>query len=273
MAANYWIGTDGVWSTNGNWSSGTAPAASGTAVLDGTYSDFPITSGFAQGAVDLALLFINENYTADVASAGDPLVINADLVVHLGGGGLNISNDGTGKTIDKMIINTAGNDASNTVKGGNITMLAVTRGNVELIDVDATMADLILSQDQDIFGANVKVLSTSTAITNIKMDGGRLTLAGAADVGKIIMSQGVLTNESSSLSSTELHQFNGSTNWNTAVTLSFAAIMAGRLDFTKTSHEKTITKFLLMPDATFEFIPSLTTATPLDLTGESGVSG
>jgi hypothetical protein len=80
MADLYWIGaTDGDWSEDTNWSTGTAPASTDNVVIDGR-STRAITSGLAQSGVTLASLRIDLSNVYDVGLAGTPLAIGATKV-------------------------------------------------------------------------------------------------------------------------------------------------------------------------------------------------
>ena len=82
MATCTWIGTDtgneGDWATAANWSGASVPANDDDVYL--TNSSQSVTEGFAQSAVTLASLTIDQSFTGAIGDSTSYLAINATLV-------------------------------------------------------------------------------------------------------------------------------------------------------------------------------------------------
>jgi hypothetical protein len=268
-----WSGSDGDWSVAGNWDPVGVPVNGDSVILNGT-NDVAITAGLSQSAVTLALLFIADDFTKDVASAASPLNIEYTKFVHRGKGAVYI--DSAAQGAEAIVAHTG--DRRNLSWRQRVRLpsrIVVSRGRVELqsdspavddlilahVDVQETDADVTIAPSSDVVFTRVRIgggtLDASNSpgsVTNITVCGGLAILNPdvAADPPTIHISQGGTV------------QWNNSTN-----SIAEANIYDGLLDLTQSYEEKTVTLANLWPHGEFRFFPDLTTQTTKEWDGKT----
>ena len=100
MGTVIWDGSaqDGNWDTVANWDTGAKPATNDDVIINAGTDD--ITSGMAQGSVDLSSLYVGPNFKGTIGSAGGPLVIavsgtGTPVLTYASGGGDSFITAGT----------------------------------------------------------------------------------------------------------------------------------------------------------------------------------
>jgi len=128
-----WISTDGNWAAAGSWSPSGVPITGDTVILAGS-STASVTSGFAQGAIDLLLLYVDDSYLGNIGTSGTPLVIGATTIKHFGRGTFYLQDDtGTPATGSKIYVESGNNsNAMILTVTGTVDMLTVSRGTVTI---------------------------------------------------------------------------------------------------------------------------------------------
>ena len=223
-AVDLWKSADGDWDADGSWESGAEPITGDVAILPNN-SIVAVTSGLAQGAVDLDALITQPKYNQDIGTSGGHLVISAGRVLHEGGGMLYYT-DGDGTT-DLFIVNSAGGAV---ISGSVVTKIIVFKGNVTL---DASLGAVSIL-DVSYVGAQasdavVIIEQSAGTVTSLFMNGGNVTCSAA--VTNLYIGAGTFTQKPNTELVTNIYQFGGTVNYKDATQATGVwKILGGMLD-------------------------------------------
>ncbi len=234
MADKYWIGTDGSYSTAGNWSPTNAPVAADVVFIAGTGT--VISSGLDQSGVSIDG-FIVENFSYAIGKR------NEFLQVALGSGD-RFEFDGTGQSyidvgssaVSPIIKRTARNTnvGGLFLKGSALATVDVLGPNATVNLIDATVTTVNIHSGCTVF---VDEDSTVTTLNNM---GGTVIIEGY--VATLNNRAGATTyNGSGSSAVTKIDVTGGSVVSNTTRTTTAADITGGTLDYAQSNASRTVT--------------------------------
>ncbi len=242
MAMVKWLGTSSTsWATGANWSTGTAPGASDTAVFSST-SD--VISGTPPTAA-IAGLRVTEGFTGSIGTSASPMGIAATTAVINCPGGQVYT---TGAITTLTVIACGGASPGLKMTNSAVTTLNVSGlvGSIEFVGTGgplsvnmfdspfATVTVPSTASTHRTFVMNSGTLTTSVGATHgVTVDGGELVMNGTGTVNTITQSGGLVKYNSSGTVTTV--RVNGGTmsfaeNPSTALTISNAYVANGTLD-------------------------------------------
>lgn len=236
MANIAWIGTGGVagkLTDNANWTGGTAPAGSDTALFNaGSQNVDPVLGQIAA----LAGIDIYPGYAGTIGGSGNEMDSSVAEIRHHGVAEFWFK-DAAGTTVDVFINPT---NPATVINLGGVTMTNVTlhSGNVALAGDHGTIGRLIVGGSATVVGNT----GGSTVYTVLVMTGGTLTTAvGAATV---IFNGGTLT-QTGAVTNTTFYQTGGTYLNQSTGTITTYIGLGGFLDLG--SSPKTITTLYEVP--------------------------
>lgn len=213
---NTWAAvSDGDWNNTSNWSLRVIPAANHIAIFDGT-SQVSVTTGLDQSAAVFEQILVKPEYTGNIGSAGDPLRFSlATGVLVWRGRGQGFVNPEAGAfarvvcdvpnplngTRYNLVIGGMG-----TVISGNLAILGIKRGNVNVIgDMAFTgsiyllgdAARLVLNSDLGVANNPKHILcAAGTLINKRPLDASQFLVAGdrsrVTQIGALVATTNVL---------------------------------------------------------------------------------
>ena len=263
MATHIWQSQDGAWDNVASWSSGAVPAGVGTdTVLFTGASQYPVTSGLDNNAVDLVLLRIQPEYTGDIGNEQNPLKISADKLVNKGTGILWYSAGAA--TTNLLIVNTPTGHGYTILIGGALDRLQIVRGKVFCVAGMGTIATINLSTNAAYLdsGPGMSVISainmaagsvrSASAVVAMLMRGGHCVTRGLATSTAWVQSGGVTIDRTQN------------------ATLGSLYLVGGVYDTTKQIQgARTITNAYIWPKGDFRYVEDRITITNLhDMTGD-----
>lgn len=249
MAGKLWIGTDGAYSTNGNWSPTNIPTTGDHVRLPAGGST--ITSGLNQSAVAIGD-FIGEDGFASVvgvdSGAGTYLQIDPDRFEWSGTGVALI--DVSGAVIPANVFNSATGVATGKrglyLKGSAITTLNVTKGKVGLAVRDAETSAATTARCN---GENADLwLGAGVTLTTAECLKGVLRLRCAATTLNIYGGT-VYSEEIGTI--TTVNMYGGIFYPNSTGTITTINLLGGTLDFRKSGAARTVTTLNLKRGASW----------------------
>lgn len=279
MATRTWLGaTDGDWGVTTNWSGSTVPINGDKVIFNGD-GDVAVTAGLSQASVDLALMFIGDDFTKNIGTSSTRLQINATTTVHRGKGTLYLHTGLAAATTDEIIVSNTGTRqnlaADIRISNSDFGSIVVSRGRVALlVDSGDELSDLVLSYvDSRANDAAVTVSGVAGLITRILVAGGVLTYGpntGLPTTIYVCSGKAVLDPFSGASDPTMHISCGGRIEWNNdTINVAEANVYDGILDFRQSREEKTATLVNLWPDGRFLFFPDLTTRTIKEWDGKT----
>jgi hypothetical protein len=179
MADKIWIGTDGVWTTAGNWSPSGVPASSDDVYIVSGSDDI---TGSDQSAVTLGRLVVGQQFTGSIGTNGTKLQINATNFDYSGTGPSTYI-EGTFATLTVQNTSTEATALNLSGDSDTITTLRILggRGTINV----ASSCNIVTTIEQ--IGAE----GVTTNIADSTTIGGSCTLT--MDSGKFELNQAVPT--------------------------------------------------------------------------------
>lgn len=267
MATQHWLNTsgDGLWATAGNWTSA-VPISGDTVIFNGD-GNTAVTDPSGQGAVDLALLYIDDTYTKDIGSDASKLQIGADKIVHRGKGGLYLSNP-SAVTIDELIVAHTGTNqnlalqAGATGAGNAITRISISSGRCRYSFPNIGSVDDITVSSAS---AHLTLAGAVAGVSRLLIDKGTVVTESEVSSFSIVYNCGgtLVLNPLATAATPVFHiSCGGRIEWNNdTVAIQEANLYDGLLDLTQTGEEKTVTLARIWPKGDFKYNPDLTTVT------------
>lgn len=212
MAAPFWnaTGANQTYSTNGNWSTGSAPAADDTVGIDGRSQNN--IDGANVSAADLQSFRVSPAYGGTIGSSGTSLT-------------LAVSNE---TTSSDPRFTFAGSGAAYIAAGGNgIDYLDIQRAPGGFWLTGGTTAEVFVS------GGRVNIGASAT-VTTLYILGGEVTIAQGATVGTIIKTGGTLVSEAGCTTFTQGGAIPGRASFRESAAITTANIYAGIFNFGST---------------------------------------
>ena len=243
MATIIWLGDDagneGDWATAANWDGG-VPGNGDDVVLQ--HSSQSVTAGFAQGAIDLASLRIDQSFTGQIGDADNYLVIGSTLVTIGQSSGesgaspagsslikLNLDTTATAVTVHntggsaesgrqalRLLLDNAANVVS--IRKGSVSIAADAGEESELATLNISFVDGVTSDADVIIGSGVTLatvqktggsLALKCAVTTLTNRAGSVRTSGTGAITTINMHDGSADLNSTGIVTT-LHGFGGS---------------------------------------------------------------
>lgn len=261
MATKYFIGTDGSYSTSGNWSPSGVPAAADDVII--TAGSGAITSGLDQSAVTI------KSFTREIGHAGaignglnDPLKLvvgGAGSFVDLGG--TNTAYINLGSSTAPVKVREAGGASTNGIGlyllgTGGITLLTVLSGSVRCVgfsvkdgellggttffDYNCTLTD---SGNALFFVSGSAQVTIEAAVDDVRVSGGQLTINGSGAVSDIFCDGGLVISNTS------------------GTVAKITADGQGRVDLTKSGVSRTVTDMTRSGSGIIDYNPNVVTLT------------
>lgn len=257
MATKKWIGTDGSYSTSGNWSPSGVPTNGDTVRLPP--GGGAITSGLDQSAVALVDFIVEKGYTAAIGSASlGYLKIDADKVIFEGTGAawLDMGSAACDFEVNATQQPTTGNFGLY-IKGSAIDDIAVTGSSVVGIAVNA--GETATVQDIRVAGAAASVqCGAGVTLTNSRLSAGKVHLKCAATLVQTYNGE-TRTSEAGAITTTET--YGGTLVSNSIGTITTNKCYGGTVDFTQSAAVRTVTSTEIYSGATLRIDPSIVTMT------------
>lgn len=246
MADRTWDGsTSGDWGVAANWTPATVPV-NGDDVFFSSGS-VNVDAGLAQGAVTLGSLRIGSQYTGNIGSSGNYLVIGSTLVI-FNSGGAECWLDGAYTTL--RVLNGISSANMLQVKGDTGTLRVLGGNGTITYSASSTTLDVV-----EIFGAEgitVAIPSGVTSLDNVTVDSGVLTCG--APVGTLLNIIGGLVKITDSATVNVLDLNGGVSEYNTSGTLTELNAYQGKFTIeNNTSASVTITAATMYEGSTVNF--------------------
>jgi len=258
MAIKRWIGTDGSYSTNGNWSAANVPVNADTVRL-GPDRGTSITSGLNQSAVDLAAFYVDDGFGYDIASAVANLQISTAIFRYAGLGQAFID---LGSTAVSPVVDSTGSadEGENGLYliGSGIAVLTINGGDV---GVAAQPGDTATVTTLRVNGTASKVdVGAGTSLTNLGVYGGRVLLRAAGTTVNVYGGE-LNTREIGAI--TTLNIYGGRVISESTGTITTVNLYGGILDMSTSNIPRTITTMNQHARTQSEFIydPAVITIT------------
>ena len=272
MAIDYYQGNDGEWE-NANFQSGSVPVDADELVIPDTITTS--INGTDQSGIKLLLFKTDRRYVGNMGLLGDPLIIDATKLTHLGTGFLFLkSDDAASAQFTEWVLIDSDNGAN--LDGEHITRVTVLKGEVTLASslgsVTLPAVVEVTFRDNSASDAIVTVNCALLASTGtLKVDGGQVTTNAAVPI--VNQSGGVWTHSNTGATAvTTYNGFGGKAFYNSSGTLVTANIYSGCVfDLTTNSQEKTLTTVNVFPNGTFIYDPEVTTITTLNRIGNAKI--
>ena len=205
MATKTWIGTDGSWSTAGNWSPSGVPADADTVFITSGSDDI---DGDNQSAIELARLVVGPKFTGKIGTSGTKMQIDADVLDFSGAGDTYLDGFYTTTTVQ----DTGTSATALNLSGATIATLRIVggKGNVNIAST------ITLSTTIEMIGANGVTLNIADSTTiggsaTLTMDDGKVELGQA--VPTITIYGGELEATLDTGTVTELTSYGGRVRW------------------------------------------------------------
>jgi len=256
MATKKWIGTDGSYSTSGNWSPSGVPTNGDTVRLPP--GGGAITSGLNQSAVTLVDFIVEKGYTAAIASSAAYLQIGVAKVIFEGTGAawLDVGSSAMDFEVNATQQPTTGNFGLY-IKGSAIDDIAVTGSSVVGIAVNA--GETATVQDIRVAGAAASVqCGAGVTLTNSRLSAGKVHLKCAATLVQTYNGE-TRTSEAGAITTTET--YGGTLVSNSIGTITTNKCYGGTVDFTQSAAVRTVTSTEIYSGATLRIDPSVVTMT------------
>jgi hypothetical protein len=256
LADKYYIGTDGSYSTAGNWSPSGVPVNSDVVYIDNNATS--ITTGLNQSAVTLTALNIGMGFTGSIGTSSAYLQIGAttcniglpgasnvagSALIKLDFGSVqttvNVLNSATSGTSGKEPILLIGTNASNVINVSKGTVGIARNTQIEV----ATFASVNVGTVTEGSSGVVNIGAGST-ITSIRIGSGKVTNFGASMSGT--GKQVVITDSAGkyiaygSAAHTSVDIRAGTVVYNSSGTITTLAVK-GSIDFSADPRTKTVT--------------------------------
>jgi len=247
-------GVSGDFSVAGNWSAG-VPIADKVAVITGTVS---IDAGLAQGALELATIYVAPTYSGNIGGTGSYLACQTDLLVDRGSGNTWFRTDSAAALTALVIVDKpSGTIYLDNDGTSDFTRIVVLRGNVVIAGTaTVTIPDLDITYRNNPETDSKVTITAGCGITAlVRMNGGRLV--SAAVITDLHLDGGVVDQTTAAI--TNLFLTGGTCNYKTSEIMAAAHCMRGRLDLMQDSSFKTITELWQFPGADVVRDPDLTT--------------
>lgn len=262
MADRIWIGTDGAYSTAGNWSPSGVPAAGENVRIPAGSGS--ITSGLDQSAVEIGYFIVEEGYTGTIGVAGSngglPTYLQIDCDRFEYAGGTKSWIDVTDSAIPIEVKKTAPGGTGTRglyLKGSAITTLSVMAGSVGLAvhhTETSTATTIRVCGDSASVWAGAGVTLTNfymtrgsgemrcSASTGVTIHGGTFRSTEVGTIGTLTIDGGTAYPESTG-------------------TITTLNADGGTVDFTGSSESRTVTTFKQNPGSTVIYDPAVITMT------------
>lgn len=244
MAITTYLGVDGNWTNNANWSDGSAPDSGDTAVIPALGTPKTLSSNLDLSASDLTAIIVQPHSNVTIGASGNPLKCAAGRIIHAGDRPFYLKAEHATADIDEIEVNsdnktlameidddaTAQNLHIRVLKGVVNTTAAIT--SLPFIEVGRRT-----SPDSDAV-VNIATHATNT-VGKLVMSGGTVTVT-TKEITDAIVAGGLLIVEGTEVV-TNLYSCGGMTHYNTTGTLTRGVCVAGVLDFNQTWAAKTVT--------------------------------
>lgn len=257
MATKKWIGTDGSYSTSGNWSPSGVPSAGDTVRLPAGGGD--ITAGLNQSAVAIDAFIVEEGYSGDIGSDAGYLQLDTDVFIYHGTGVAYVDLGST--TVSPDIVKAA--DAQDGehglyLKGSGIATLSITQGDVglaALVGETATATTVRVMES----GAKCE-LGPGCTLTTVTNNAGELLLRAAATTLNVV---GGTTRTRETGAITTVNQYGGTIYPQSSGTITTHNLYGGTADFSHSGIPRTVTTLNQHARTTSELIydPAVLTIT------------
>lgn len=177
MAVIYWVSTSSqTWSTGANWSGGSAPGSSDTAVFTGKKSNVSVDGATVTGCTAVR---ISNDYTGSIGSSGTPLTFQTNAVTYLdifGTGSYYFSSSGVAITNTFVNTNNKGDTAVNLK--GTLTNVYALKGRLNL-QSSGTVTTLFAGYQGSRGGDIYVTIQSSVTLTTVNQTGGYITSQSA----------------------------------------------------------------------------------------------
>lgn len=255
MAIKRFIGTDGDYSANANWSPANVPASGDTVRF--TPDSGSITTGLNQSAVDLAAFIVEEGCPALFASLAAYLQISTARF-EFGGNGVGYFNLGA-TAVDPQVLRAANAGVGRRglyLLGSGIGKLNVLAGTVGLAANPGETATAntvrLASEKADVW------IGAGATLTNLQLHGGKSRLRANAATVDVFLGE-LTTEEAAAL--TTLNLYGGKAIANASGTIATANCKGGLLDLLQSDVLRTITALNLYRGAQVRLNKEVVTVT------------
>ncbi len=274
MAIDYYQGVNGGWE-NANFVSGAKPVDTDEIVIPSTIT--VSIDGTDESGVKLTLLKTDRGYVGNIGLQGDPLIIDATKMSHLGSGFLYLKSDDAASTEFTDWVQIDSDNGAN-LDGEEMTRVTVLKGTVTLASTlgSVTLPAVveITFRDNPASDAVVTINCALLASTGtLKVDAGIVTTNNTTPI--VNQSGGVWTHSDTGADATQVTTYNGfggKAFWNSSKLLVTTNVYSGcTFDSTTNSLEKQFTVVNVFPNGTFIYDPEVTTIGTLNIIGNGRV--
>lgn len=253
MATKVWASITGNWNNANSWNPVGVPITGDDVIFPPSVTQ-SVTSGLDQTVVNLNTFIIEEGSFSSMGSAGDPLIIGATFMRHLGAGSIYLRSSPS-FNIDQLIVDSTNWETAIQIESmptAGITRLTVLQGMVRANGTAgiAGIQFIEMSYRRTANDAFVDFTGATTPPTNastLYMHAG--SFKSSFDVGLIFLSGGTVTVVDGGSGVTVLEQSGGIFDWQEATTMQEVRLLGGIFTTESDFRPKTISELIVYPGA------------------------